>query len=87
MNPTAVCIHGRINSSTICLFQQSDAKAGFLRSARDGHLDKILEHLKNNTDINTSNSVCIITSFQYANEAAAAAAAAFVTGVESSFTD
>ena len=36
---------------------QSDAKAGFLRAARDGHLDKVLEHLKNNTDINTSNAV------------------------------
>ncbi|XP_045031248.1 ankyrin-2 isoform X6 [Daphnia magna] len=35
---------------------RSDAKAGFLRSARDGHLDKVLEHLKNNTDINTSNA-------------------------------
>ncbi|XP_046439964.1 ankyrin-2-like isoform X4 [Daphnia pulex] len=35
---------------------KSDAKAGFLRSARDGHLDKVLDHLKNNTDINTSNA-------------------------------
>ena len=39
------------------MFRQSDAKAGFLRSARDGHLDKVLEHLKNNTDINTCNAV------------------------------
>jgi len=35
---------------------KSDAKAGFLRSARDGNLEKILEHLKNNTDINTCNN-------------------------------
>jgi hypothetical protein len=41
---------------------QSDAKAGFLRSARDGHLDKVLDHLKNNTDINTSNAVNISNS-------------------------
>lgn len=42
-------------------FLQSDAKAGFLRSARDGHLEKILEHLKNNTDINTCNNVTSLT--------------------------
>lgn len=36
---------------------QSDAKASFLRAARDGYLDKVLDHLKNNTDINTCNAV------------------------------
>ena len=45
----------------IFYFLQSDAKAGFLRSARDGHLEKILEHLKNNTDINTCNNVTSLT--------------------------
>ena len=38
---------------------QSDAQVGFLRCARDGKLDKILEHLKNNTDINTTNLVSL----------------------------
>jgi ankyrin len=36
---------------------QSDGNTAFLRAARAGHLDKVLEHLKSNIDINTSNSV------------------------------
>ncbi|PNF30054.1 Ankyrin-3, partial [Cryptotermes secundus] len=35
---------------------QSDGNTAFLRAARAGHLDKVLEHLKSNIDINTSNS-------------------------------
>lgn len=38
-------------------FLQSDGNTAFLRAARAGHLDKVLEHLKSNIDINTSNSV------------------------------
>lgn len=36
---------------------QSDGNTSFLRAARAGNLDKVLEHLKNNVDINTSNAV------------------------------
>ncbi|GJQ83739.1 hypothetical protein Trydic_g20615, partial [Trypoxylus dichotomus] len=35
---------------------QSDGNTSFLRAARAGHLDKVLEHLKSNIDINTSNA-------------------------------
>lgn len=38
-------------------FLQSDGNTSFLRAARAGNLDKVLEHLKNNVDINTSNAV------------------------------
>ncbi|KAK9754540.1 ZU5 domain [Popillia japonica] len=34
----------------------SDGNTSFLRAARAGHLDKVLEHLKSNIDINTSNA-------------------------------
>ncbi|XP_025834986.1 ankyrin-2 isoform X3 [Agrilus planipennis] len=37
-------------------YRQSDGNTSFLRAARAGHLDKVLEHLKQNIDINTSNS-------------------------------
>ncbi|KAI8117702.1 Ankyrin-2 [Lucilia cuprina] len=33
-----------------------DGNTSFLRAARAGNLDKVLEHLKNNIDINTSNA-------------------------------
>lgn len=46
-----------IHLKFLLFIEQSDAKASFLRAARDGHLDKVLEHLKNNTDINTCNAV------------------------------
>lgn len=36
---------------------QSDGNTSFLRAARAGNLDKVLEHLKNSIDINTSNAV------------------------------
>ncbi|TMW47606.1 hypothetical protein DOY81_007312 [Sarcophaga bullata] len=35
---------------------QGDGNTSFLRAARAGNLDKVLEHLKNNIDINTSNA-------------------------------
>ncbi|KAL8597428.1 hypothetical protein ACOMHN_050926 [Nucella lapillus] len=34
---------------------ESDGNAGFLRAARDGNLQEVLEYLKGSTDINTSN--------------------------------
>uniref|UniRef100_A0A0B7BJ50 ZU5 domain-containing protein n=1 Tax=Arion vulgaris TaxID=1028688 RepID=A0A0B7BJ50_9EUPU len=34
---------------------KSDGNAGFLRAARDGNLEEVLEYLKGSTDINTSN--------------------------------
>lgn len=39
---------------------QSDGNTSFLRAARAGHLDKVLEQLRNNVDINTSNAVSIL---------------------------
>lgn len=36
---------------------QSDGNTSFLRAARAGNLEKVLEHLKNSIDINTSNAV------------------------------
>ena len=38
-----------------CLFQ-SDDNASFLRAARGGNLEKVLEYLKSGTDINTCNA-------------------------------
>uniref|UniRef100_A0A2C9K8X7 Death domain-containing protein n=1 Tax=Biomphalaria glabrata TaxID=6526 RepID=A0A2C9K8X7_BIOGL len=34
---------------------ETDGNAGFLRAARDGNLDEVLDYLKGSTDINTSN--------------------------------
>lgn len=42
------------------LYLQSDGNTSFLRAARAGNLDKVLEHLKNNVDINTSNAVSMM---------------------------
>lgn len=42
------------------LLFQSDGNTSFLRAARAGNLEKVLEHLKQNIDINTSNAVSII---------------------------
>ena len=42
--------------SPICPLQ-SDGNASFLRAARAGNLDKVLEYLKGSSDINTSNAV------------------------------
>ena len=39
---------------------QSDDNASFLRAARGGNLEKVLEYLKANTDINTCNAVSIL---------------------------
>ncbi|CAL1296828.1 unnamed protein product [Larinioides sclopetarius] len=36
--------------------QQTDGNASFLRAARSGNVEKIIEHLKGNIDINTSNA-------------------------------
>jgi hypothetical protein len=41
----------------ILWFSQTDGSTGFLRAARAGNLEKVLEHLANNTDINVSNAV------------------------------
>ena len=48
---------------TLFLFYlQSDDNASFLRAARGGNLEKVLEYLKANTDINTCNAVSVIES-------------------------
>lgn len=36
---------------------QSDGNTSFLRAARDGNLQEVLEYLTGSTDINTSNPV------------------------------
>lgn len=41
----------------IFYLNKSEDSAGFLRAARAGNLDKVLEYLNNNIDINVSNSV------------------------------
>ena len=46
-------------------FFQSDDNASFLRAARGGNLEKVLEYLKGSTDINTCNAVRILVQFGY----------------------
>jgi hypothetical protein len=38
----------------------TDGNTSFLRAARNGQLEKVLEHLESNIDINTSNAVSMI---------------------------
>lgn len=42
------------------ILQAEGNTSSFLRAARSGNLDKVVEHLKNKIDINTSNSVSIL---------------------------
>lgn len=46
-----------INPLVLFISLQSDGNTSFLRAARAGNLEKVLEHLKNNIDINTCNAV------------------------------
>ncbi|KAI2535671.1 ankyrin 2, partial [Homo sapiens] len=39
----------------LCRGQLSDSNASFLRAARAGNLDKVVEYLKGGIDINTCN--------------------------------
>ena len=39
---------------------QSDGNSSFLRAARAGNLEKVLDYLKGSIDINTSNAVSIL---------------------------
>lgn len=41
----------------VLVFLQSDSNASFLRAARAGNLDKVVEYLKSGIDINTCNQV------------------------------
>lgn len=41
----------------LLLLPQSDSNASFLRAARAGNLDKVVEFLKSGVDINTCNQV------------------------------
>lgn len=41
----------------LLVFLQSDSNASFLRAARAGNLDKVVEYLKSGIDINTCNQV------------------------------
>lgn len=48
------------NSVSFCLFLfvvQSDSNTSFLRAARAGNIDKVLDFLKNGVDISTCNQV------------------------------
>ena len=49
----------RVLISIVLLFQ-SDDNASFLRAARGGNLEKVLEYLKASTDINTCNAVSFV---------------------------
>lgn len=42
--------------SSVCLLQ-SDSNTSFLRAARAGNIDKVLEYLKGGVDISTCNQV------------------------------
>lgn len=44
-------------SFILFFYFQSDGNTSFLRAARDGNLQEVLEYLKGSTDINTSNPV------------------------------
>jgi hypothetical protein len=54
---TQLVISSNSNLLLILLSLQSDGNTSFLRAARAGNLEKVLEHLKNNIDINTCNAV------------------------------
>ncbi|CAG0891386.1 unnamed protein product [Darwinula stevensoni] len=43
---------------------KNDTNAAFLRAARAGNLEKVLEHLKSNTDINTCNALLLTDESQ-----------------------
>lgn len=44
-------------SSSFFFFSQSDSNTSFLRAARAGNIDKVLEYLKGGVDISTCNQV------------------------------
>lgn len=46
-----------LNSFLLPFFSQSDSNASFLRAARAGNMDKVVEYLKGGIDINTCNQV------------------------------
>lgn len=50
---------------TSLILQAEGNTSSFLRAARSGNLDKVVEHLKNKIDINTSNSVNIHNCLYY----------------------
>lgn len=49
-------IIGVVNLELFFMFQ-TDGNTAFLRAARSGNLEKVLEFINANVDINTSNSV------------------------------
>ena len=65
MNITKVHTSIEVTYHLIFLFLfQSDDNASFLRAARGGNLEKVLEYLKANTDINTCNAVSFVDQIQ-----------------------
>ncbi|CAF4498932.1 unnamed protein product, partial [Rotaria magnacalcarata] len=44
----------QMSNKLLCTF--SDGNSGFLRAARAGNLEKVLEYLRSSIDINTSNA-------------------------------
>lgn len=50
---------------TFCFLLQSDPGTAFLRAARAGQLDKVLELLDSGVDINTANAVSTLFVIVY----------------------
>jgi len=46
-----------VNAAVVCCDRQTDGGTGFLRAARAGNLDKVLEYLSNSIDIDVCNAV------------------------------
>ncbi|GFQ92159.1 ankyrin-3 [Trichonephila clavata] len=55
-NKEGVVYAGASNDAEAKIHTQSDSNASFLRAARSGNVEKILEYLKGSIDINTSNA-------------------------------
>ena len=53
----------KVDGSPSSPSQPSELNASFLRAARAGNLEKVLEYLNQNIDINVSNSVSLTFTF------------------------
>lgn len=48
-------------SFTLLIFLQSDSNASYLRAARAGNLEKVLDYLKSGVEINICNQVSFLS--------------------------
>lgn len=62
---SVMCVHFISNSLKLFSVFQSDSNASFLRAARAGNLDKVVEYLKGGIDINTCNQVSALQLPRY----------------------